>query len=108
MVMSYGFTYCLPREMRLKDGLQENSDNEGLKDELVHLALGEDELLEATLTHVRGKAGRDQDDGGDESEGEDAGEDQGPLKTTKLYDMTMEMFGALRGHLAEAGRNRWR
>ena len=27
MVMSYGFTYCLPREMRLKDGLQENSDN---------------------------------------------------------------------------------
>jgi len=41
---------------------------------------------------VRGKAGGDQD-GGDDSDDEAAGEDQGPLKTTKLYDMTMEMFG---------------
>ena len=89
MVMSYGFTYCLPREMRLKDGLQENSDNEGLKDELVDLALSENELLEATLAHVRGKAGQDQGDG----ESDDAGEGQELCKTTKLHDMTMEMFG---------------
>ena len=89
MVMSYGFTYCLPREMRLKDGLQENSDNEGLKDELVDLALSENELLEATLTHVRGKAGQDQGD----DESDDAGEGQELCKTTKLHDMTMEMFG---------------
>ncbi len=89
MVMSYGFAYCLAREMRLKDGLQENSDNEGLTDELVDLALDENELLEATLTHVRGKAGQNQD----EDESEDAEEDQGLCKTTQLYDMTMEMFG---------------
>ena len=89
MVMSYGFTYCLAREMRLKDGLQENSDNEGLTDELVDLALDENDLLEATLTHVRGKAGQNQD----EDESQDAEDGQEFCKTTQLYDMTMAMFG---------------
>ena len=87
MVMNFGFTYCLPREMRLKDGLQENSDNEGLTDELIDLVLDDEELLEATLTHVRGKAGQLQ-------EGEDeAGYDDGEREvSTKLHDMTMQMF----------------
>ena len=31
--MNFVFTYCLPRQMRLVDGLAENSDNEDIEDE---------------------------------------------------------------------------
>ena len=53
-VMNFVFTYCLPRQVRLVDGLEENSDNEDIVDELADFHLDENDLLEATRTHVRG------------------------------------------------------
>ena len=72
------------------NGLEENSDNEDLIDDLVDFQLEVEDLLEATLTHVRGNgigdSGRDgplaAEDGADEEAG----------ATTRLYDMTMQMF----------------
>ena len=89
LVMSFVFTYCLPRQACLADGLEENSDNEGIVDELVDLHLDEKDLLEATLTHVRGSGrGDSEDEGNTQSDagGDEAGE------TTRLYDRTMDMF----------------
>ena len=54
LTLNFIFTYCLPRQLALTDGLEENSDNEGLVDDLEDLDLDEDELLEATATFVRG------------------------------------------------------
>jgi len=98
LVLNFVFTYCLPRQARLVDGLEENSDNEELVDELSDVELDEDDLLEATLTHVRGSGAGDPIDE-DTLDGDGAcsgGEDpqgQGPESNpTRLYDMTMEMF----------------
>ena len=96
--MNFIFTYCLPRQIRLTDGLHENSDNEDLKDEVVDMALDEEDLLEATLTHVRGscraaeRADYTQSDADEEVEG-----------PTKLFDMTMAIFG-LSGAIWQEGR----
>ena len=95
VVQNFVFTHCLPRQARLVDGLEENSDNEDLLDDLVDFGLSEDDLLEATLTHVRGSGLRDpgaEDFSGDSEQEEDE-EEQGPAASTRLYDMTMEMFG---------------
>ena len=95
LVLNFVFTHCLPRQARLVDGLEENSDNEDLADDLVDFGLSENELLEATLTHVRGSGLRDPaaEDPSTESEQEEDEEEQGPAAPTRLYDMTMEMFG---------------
>ena len=94
--LNFCFAYCLPREMHLKDGLAENSDNEGLEDELLDLALEEDELLEATRTHVKGnRRGKEPDAHGPdlhESEGTED-EETAAGRPTYLYEKTMEMIG---------------
>ena len=52
LVLSFCFVYCLPRSLQLADGLAANSDNEHIED--LPVALCEDDLETATLTHVRG------------------------------------------------------
>ena len=86
--MNFIFTYCLPRQARLVDGLQENSDNEDLVDGVVDMALEEEDLLEATLTHVRG-SGRAAEEA--DCTQSDADEEVGGR--TKLFNLTMAMFG---------------
>lgn len=86
MVMSFVFTYCLPRQMHSIDGLGENSDNEDMTDELADIALEEDDLLEATLTHVRGSGRQDPSAEGNNGSEVEEGEQ------TKLYDMTLKLF----------------
>ena len=93
LVLNFVFTYCLPRQARLVDGLEENSDNEELVDELSDVELDEDDLLEASLTHVRGSGLRDT--GVDETlaeEQEQHGAEEAVENPTKLYDLTMAMF----------------
>ena len=100
-VLNFVFVHCLPRQTRLVDGLEENSDNEELEDELVDFQLDEDDLLQATLTHVRG-SGREEDpaiesqgastEGEAEEQQQDAADGGGPAAPSKLYDMTMDMF----------------
>ena len=97
LVMNFVFTYCLPRHTHLVDGLEENSDNEDLVDELADMELGENDLLETTLTHVRGNgfgdpAAEDSLDAEGEGNGEENGQNQEQAGPTRLYDMTMEMF----------------
>ena len=86
MVMSFVFTYCLPRQMHSIDGLEENSDNEDMTDELADIALEEDDLLEATLTHVRGSGRQDPSAEGNNGSEVEEGEQ------TKLHDMTLKLF----------------
>lgn len=81
--LNFCFAYCLPREQRLIDGLAQDSDNEGMEDELV-LALDEDDLLEATRTHIKGSKPVDGSDHRTDVEEK--------TNTTKLHDMTREMF----------------
>ena len=86
-VLNFCFAYCLPREHHLVDGLVENSDNKGVEDDVV-LALDEAEMLEATLTHIKGsrptkEAAGDLDAAEAEQDGSGA---------TKLHDMTRQMF----------------
>ena len=98
LVLNFVFTYCLPRQARLTDGLEENSDNEDLADDLADFELDENDWLEATLTHVRGSGVmEDALDPADEEGGRDEGEnlqEQGPAANpaTRLYDLTMDMF----------------
>lgn len=69
------------------DGLVENSDNEGVEDDVV-LALDEAEMLEATLTHIKGSRSTKEEVGG-----VDAAEvEQDGSGATKLHDMTRHMF----------------
>ena len=96
LTLNFCFAYCLPREMHLKDGLVENSDNEDLEDELVDLALDEDELLEATMTRVKGnRRGKEQEALGPNYQEPDATEDEEAAagEPTYLYEKTMEMIG---------------
>ena len=91
LVMNFLFAHCLPRQTRLVNGLEENSDNEDLVDDLVDLQLEGDDLLEATLTHVRGNGNGDP--GREDPLAADGTQhDKEPEATTKLYDMTMQMF----------------
>ena len=57
-VLNFCIVYFLPRDMQLQDGLYPNSDNEDMVDDF-DLALDEEALDLATLTHVRG-AGKSQ------------------------------------------------
>ena len=92
LVLNFVFIHCLPRQARLVDGLAENSDDEDMVDELVDFKLDDEDLLKATLTHVRGSGCGDPADG-DESLAEGADDiDAEPAAPTRLYDMTMEMF----------------
>jgi hypothetical protein len=100
LVLNFVFTHCLPRETRLVNGLEENSDNEDMTDELTDFKLEGDDLLAAIQTHVRGSGLKDpeaeeaieaQAEG---NEAENAPEQAG--EPTKLYDMTMRMFGLSR------------
>ena len=61
----------------MTDNLEENSDNEGLEDEL--LALDENDMLEATLTHVKGKRAKPEEAGAPEDDDTaiDAEEEEG-------------------------------
>ena len=92
-VLSFVFTYCLPRQLRSTGNLEENSDNEGMEDELVDFHLEGDDLLAATRTHVRGSGLKPAED--EDSSDSQADEAQQPAAaaTTRLYDMTMHMFG---------------
>ena len=89
LTLNFIFTYCLPRQLALTDGLEENSDNEGLVDDLEDLDLDEDELLEATTTFLRGSGAAEQMEG--EEEGEPAA-DAPAGQSTKLHDMTADML----------------
>ena len=73
------------------EGLAENSDNEGLVDELEDLELDEDELLEARTTHVRGSGAQEEEDEMETPEDEDR--DAPGAASTKLHDLTMHMLG---------------
>lgn len=52
-VLNFCIVYFLPRELQLQDELQPNSDNEDIVDDL-DLALDDEDLNLATVTHVRG------------------------------------------------------
>ena len=91
LVLNFVFTYCLPRELRLT---AENSDNEELVDELEDLELDEDELLEATVTHVRGSGVNEDEEEAEKREGEgDLSQDLLAAPSTKLHDLTVHMLG---------------
>ena len=86
-VLNFCFVYCLPRSLQLQDGLAANSDNEGIEDEAV--VFDEEDLLEATLTHVRGK-GKAQNGGSKSQDNEESEDETGG--NAKLYDLTMQML----------------
>lgn len=92
LVMNFVFTYCLPRETRFND-LEDNSDNESMADDLIlDYHLDDNDLLEATRTHVRGSgAVKDAalEDSLAHAANREAADNTAP---TKLYDMTMQMF----------------
>ena len=52
-VLNFCIVHFLARDLQLQDGLYPNSDDEDVADDL-DLALNEDDLVLATLTHVRG------------------------------------------------------
>ena len=88
LALNFVFAYCLPREVSAAD--VEHSDDEGLVDELDDLHLDEDELLEATATHVRGSGAREGEETPEAEAG--AGKDA-ESQSTKLHNMTMQMIG---------------
>lgn len=81
--VNFCFVYYLPRELQCMDGRVDNSDNEGFTDD-APLALTDEDLTRAMLTHVRGRR----------AEEDDA---TAAADTTRLYALTKEMF-----HLSEA------
>ena len=90
-VLNFCFVYCLPRSMHLQEGLAENSDNEGIEDEPV--AFDQDDLLAATLTHVKGSGKMQEEETqgfGAQLEQED--EDNAREGNARLYDLTMQML----------------
>ena len=52
-VLNFCIVHFLGRDLHLQDGLYPNSDDEDMVDD-VDLALDQDDLVLATLTHVRG------------------------------------------------------
>ena len=85
-VLDFCFTYCLPREYELIDGLAENSDNEDIEND-VNFALDEEDVLEAVQTHIKGsqRARRGKHDQDEELDADKA-------VGSKLHDMTKHMF----------------
>ena len=109
--VNFCFVFCLPRDLRgLTNNLEENSDNEGLEDEL--LALDENDMLEATLTHVKGKRAKPEEAGAPEDDDTaiDAEDEEGAGTGTPLYEMTKQMLYLssaiwLKGALEEEGHD---
>lgn len=97
-MLNFCFTYCLPRQHQLVDGLLENSDNEGIEDDVV-LALDEEDMLHATQTHIKGS--RSKKKGSHELE--ESEEDE--VVTTKLHEMTKHMFKLSGSIWLRAARN---
>ena len=85
--LNFCFVYCLPRELRPDQHLQENSDNE-VQDEPVFF--DEADLEAARATHVRGAGKLGSGDAG-ENEEED-GEVEDEAAATRLCVMTKQMF----------------
>ena len=77
--------------MQLQEGLAENSDNEGIEDEPV--AFDQDDLLAATLTHVKGSGKMQEEETqgfGAQLEQED--EDNAREGNARLYALTLQML----------------
>ena len=92
-VLNFVFAFCLPRQLRPTDGLEENSGNEDMEDELLDFHLEGDDLLAATRTHVRGNGLKPvEDEDSCDSPAEEV-QEAAPAPTTRPYDMTMHMFG---------------
>ena len=91
-VLNFCFVYCLPRSMQLQEGLMDNSDYEGIEDEPV--AFDAEDLLEATLTHVKGSGKRQEEEEtqGNGAQLDEEDEDYARGVNAKLYDLTMEML----------------
>ena len=85
-VLDFCFVYCLPRSLQLQDGLEANSDNEGLVDD-VQMILDEDDLLTATATYVKGTGPGSATTTRPEAPAEEEQEGK-----TNLYNLTMDMF----------------
>ena len=82
LVLNFCFVYFSPRALELQEGLEPNSDNENLEDILQ--PLDEQDLLEASLTRVKGK-GKSSGDGGASSE------DEGEAPALRR-DLALDMF----------------
>ena len=85
-VLDFCFVYCLPRSLQLQDGLEANSDNEGLVDD-VQVTLDQDDLLTATATYVKGTGAGSATTKSPEAPAEEEQEGK-----TNLYNLTMDMF----------------
>ena len=88
----------MARDRQLQDGLYPNSDDEDVADDL-DLALDEDDLVLATLTHVRGGSkahGSQEDEPIVEEEEEENGEAGVQNKCSTLFELTMQMFPTFR------------
>ena len=93
-VLNFCIVHFLARDRQLQDGLYPNSDDEDVADDL-DLALNEDDLVLATLTHVRGggKAhGSQEDEPIVDEEEEENGEAGVQNKCSTLFELTMQMF----------------
>ena len=84
--LDFCFVYCLPRSLQLQDGLEANSDNEGLVDD-VQVTLDQDDLLTATATYVKGTGTSSATTKNPEAPAEEEQEGK-----TNLYNLTMDMF----------------
>ncbi|CAJ1362642.1 unnamed protein product [Effrenium voratum] len=89
--LNFCFVYCLPRELRPDQHLQENSDNE-VQDEPVFF--DEADLEAARATHVRGAGKLGSGDAGEN--GEEDGEVEDEAAATRLCVMTKQMFDLFR------------
>ena len=85
-VLDFCFVYCLPRSLQLQDGLEANSDNEGLVDD-EQVTLDQDDLLTAMVTHVKGAAAAATRNSFEAEPAEE--EEEGK---TNLYNLTMDML----------------
>ena len=91
-VLNFCIVHFLGRDLHLQDGLYPNSDDEDMVDD-VDLALDQDDLVLATLTHVRGagkaQAGQETDEPVAEEENAEGAQQE---KCSALYDLTMDMI----------------
>ena len=92
-VLNFCIVHFLARDLQLQDGLYPNSDDEGIADDL-DLALDEEDLVLATLTHVRGggSARGSREDEPIAEEEEDGGEAAAQNRCSTLFELTTQMF----------------
>ena len=86
--LNFCFVYCLPRELRPDQHVQENSDNE-VQDEPVFFDEAKN-LEAARATHVRGAGKLGSGDAGEN--GEEDGDVEDEAAATRLCVMTKQMF----------------